>query len=336
MRKTKTKKSLINIFLTKMKKKEEKNLEELHISVLLHELVESIVIFKNKQNIIVDCTLWMGWHAREILKKLKKWDIFIWFDADKRNLDIVRPELEREFADTGIELKFINDNFINLRKRLEEQEISTITWIYYDLGISSLHVDEAQRWFSFKLEGPLDMRFDTSKWVTAAHIVNSYSQSDLVKIFREYGEEPSARKIADEIVLQRKKWMRFKTTKELSDLIGWISKFPKSKNRIFQALRIETNKELEVIEQSVQDAIDLLQEWGSIFIISFHSLEDRIVKRIFKQESKDCICSELLCVCKHKKKLKISTKKPILPSTDEIKSNSRSRSAKARFAIKIK
>lgn len=319
-----------------MKKKEEKNLEELHISVLLHELVESIVIFKNKQNIIVDCTLWMGWHAREILKKLKKWDIFIWFDADKRNLDIVRPELEREFADTGIELKFINDNFINLRKRLEEQEISTITWIYYDLGISSLHVDEAQRWFSFKLEGPLDMRFDTSKWVTAAHIVNSYSQSDLVKIFREYGEEPSARKIADEIVLQRKKWMRFKTTKELSDLIGWISKFPKSKNRIFQALRIETNKELEVIEQSVQDAIDLLQEWGSIFIISFHSLEDRIVKHIFKQESKDCICSELLCVCKHKKKLKISTKKPILPSADEIKSNSRSRSAKARFAIKIK
>ncbi len=319
-----------------MKKKEEKNLEELHISVLLHELVESIVIFKNKQNIIVDCTLWMGWHAREILKKLKKWDIFIWFDADKRNLDIVRPELEREFADTGIELKFINDNFINLRKRLEEQEISTITWIYYDLGISSLHVDEAQRWFSFKLEGPLDMRFDTSKWVTAAHIVNSYSQSDLVKIFREYGEEPSARKIADEIVLQRKKWMRFKTTKELSDLIGWISKFPKSKNRIFQALRIETNKELEVIEQSVQDAIDLLQEWGSIFIISFHSLEDRIVKHIFKQESKDCICSELLCVCEHKKKLKISTKKPILPSADEIKSNSRSRSAKARFAIKIK
>ncbi|MGE4443860.1 MAG: 16S rRNA (cytosine(1402)-N(4))-methyltransferase RsmH [Candidatus Altimarinota bacterium] len=335
MRETKTKKSLINIFLTKMKKKEEKSFEDLHISVLLHELVENIVIFKNKQNIIVDCTLGMGGHAREVLKKLKKGDIFIGFDADKRNLDIVRPELEKEFAESGIELKFINDNFLNLRKRLEEQEISTITGIYYDLGISSLHVDEAERGFSFKLDGPLDMRFDTSKGATAAHIVNSYTQSDLLKIFREYGEEPSARKIADEIVLQRKKGMRFKTTKELSDLIAGISKFPKSKNRIFQALRIETNKELEVIEQSVLDAIDMLQEGGSIFIISFHSLEDRIVKHIFKQESRDCICSEILCVCHHKKQLKISTKKPILPSDDEVKSNPRSRSAKARFAIKI-
>lgn len=335
MTKTKTKKSLINIFLTKMNKKDEKSFGELHISVLLDELVESVRTLKNKQNIIVDCTLWMGGHARWVLKKLKKWDVFIWFDADKRNLEIVQPELEKEFGESGIELKFINDNFVHLKERLHEEGIQTITWIYYDLGISSLHVDEAERWFSFKLDGPLDMRFDTSTWVPASHIVNSYNESDLLKIFREYGEEPSARKIAEEIILQRKKWMRLKTTKELSDLIAKISKFPKSKNRIFQALRIETNKELEVIEQSVQDAIDMLQEWGSIFIISFHSLEDRIVKHIFKQESRDCICSELICVCKHKKKLKISTKKPILPSADEIKANPRSRSAKARVAIKI-
>lgn len=335
MTKTKTKKSLINIFLTKMKKKEEKSFGELHISVLLDELVESIGLHKNKQNIIVDCTLWMGGHARWVLKKLKKWDVFIWFDADKRNLEIVQPELEKEFAESGVELKFINDNFVNLKKRLLEEGISSMTWIYYDLWISSLHVDEADRGFSFKLDGPLDMRFDTSTGVPASHIVNSYDQSDLLKIFREYWEEPSARRIAEEIVLQRKKGMRFKTTKELSELIAKISKFPKSKTRIFQALRIETNKELEVIEQSVQDAIDMLEEWGTIFIISFHSLEDRIVKHIFKQESKDCICSELLCICKHKKKLKISTKKPILPWDDEIKSNPRSRSAKARFAIKI-
>lgn len=318
-----------------MTKKEEKSFKDLHKSVLLTELVDAIKVQKNKQNIIVDCTLWMWGHAREILKKLNKWDIFIWFDADIRNLNIVQPELEKEFSESGIKLLFVNDNFINLKKNLEKLEISKITWIYYDLGISSLHVDEADRGFSFKLDGPLDMRFDTSKWITASHIVNSYTKDDLIEIFREYGEEPSSRKIAEEIALERKKWTRFKTTKELADLIGRVSKFPKSKNRIFQALRIETNKELEVIEESVRDAIDFLEKGWSIFIISFHSLEDRIVKNIFKKEERDCICSELICVCKHKKSLKTTTKKPILPTDDEIKSNPRSRSAKARGAIKI-
>lgn len=335
MTKTKTKKSLINIFLTKMQKKEEKDFTQLHISVLLDELTKSIIIEKKKKNIIVDATLWMGWHAREILKKLKKWDVFIWFDADKRNLEIVQPELEKEFAASGIELHFINDNFVHLKKRLQERNIEYITGIYYDLGISSLHVDEKERWFSFKWDGPLDMRFDTTKGITASHIVNSYQKDELIRIFREYGEEPSARKIAEEIVLQRKKAKRFKTTKELADLIHGVSKFPKSKTRIFQALRIETNAELEVIEKSLFDAIEMLEKWGSIFVISFHSLEDRIVKNIFKTESRDCVCSELLCVCNHKKKLKISTKKPILPTSQEIEKNPRSRSAKARFAIKI-
>lgn len=318
-----------------MDKKEEKNFKDLHKSVLLSELVEWIKIAKDKQNIIVDCTLWMGWHAREIIKKLHKWDIFIWFDADIRNLNIVKPELEKEFLESSVVLKFINDNFINLRQRLKEIWINKITWIYYDLWMSSLHVDKAERWFSFKLDWPLDMRFDTSKWITASHIVNSYTKNDLIRIFREYGEEPLSRKIAEEIVLERKKWTRFKTTRELSDLIGRISKFPKSKTRIFQALRIETNSELEVIEKSLMDAIDMLEKGWTIFVISFHSLEDRIVKNVFKNESKDCICSELICICKHKKKLKILTKKPIIPTSEEIKVNPRSRSAKARSAVKI-
>lgn len=318
-----------------MKNKEEKNLSQLHKSVLLSELVDWINIFKNKQNIVVDCTLWMWGHAKEIIKKLNKWDIFIWFDADIRNLNIVKPELEKEFENSEIKLLFINDNFINLKERLLENGIEKITWVYYDLWISSLHVDEAERWFSFKLDGPLDMRFDTSVWIKASEIVNSYKLEDLIHIFREYWEEPSSRKIAEEIIAQRRKWFRFKTTWELSKLIEWISRFPKSKNRIFQALRIETNKELDVIEKSLTDAIDMLEIWGNIFVISFHSLEDRIVKNIFKTESKDCICSELMCVCKHKKKLKILEKKPILPSSEEIKVNPRSRSAKARNAQKI-
>lgn len=318
-----------------MIKKENINFKYLHKSVLLNELVEWIKIFKNKQNIIVDCTLWIGWHAREIIKKLHKWDIFVWFDVDSRNLNIAKSELEKEFSWNFIKLKFINDNFVNLRKRLEENEISKITWIYYDLWMSSLHVDEAERWFSFKLDWPLDMRFDISKWITASHIVNSYKKDDLIRIFMEYGEEINSRKIVEEIILERKKWTIFKTTKELSDLIWRVSKFPKSKTRIFQALRIETNSELEAIKKSVIDAIDMLDKEWNIFVISFHSLEDRIVKNIFKNESKDCICNELICVCKHKKKLKILTKKPITPTSQEMEINQRSRSAKARNAVKI-
>lgn len=318
-----------------MEKKEKKDFKDLHKSVLLTELVDWINVEKTKQNIIIDCTLWMGWHAREIIKKLNSWDIFVWFDADSRNLNIVKPNLEKEFSNSWIKLLFVNDNFINLKENLENLGIKTITWIYYDLGISSLHVDEADRWFSFKLDWPLDMRFDTSHGITAAQIVNSYNLDGLIKIFQEYWEESSSKKIAEEIILQRRKWFRFKTTKELSDMIWRISSFPKSKNKIFQALRIEANKELEVIEKSVIDWINMLEKWWSIFIISFHSLEDRIIKNILRDESRDCICSDLICTCKHKKQLKISTKKPILPTYEEIKSNPRSRSAKARCAMKI-
>jgi 16S rRNA (cytosine1402-N4)-methyltransferase len=309
--------------------------EELHISVLLQELVDSIGIKKSGKNIIVDCTLWMWWHAREIIKKLNKWDVFVWFDNDKRNLDIAKPKLEEEFSNSWINLFFINDNFENLKERLYEIWIKEISWIYYDLGISSLHVDEGERWFSFRLDWPLDMRFDTSTWITASEVVNSYNIDKLIHIFKEYWEEPLSKKIATEILEARKKWIKFRKTSELSDFIWKISNFPKTKTRIFQALRIEVNRELEVIEKSVMDAIDLLEKWWNIFIISFHSLEDRIVKTIFKKETKDCICTDLICKCNHKKKLKVLTKKPILPTHEEIKRNPRSRSAKARLAIKI-
>ncbi len=312
----------------------EKNNSELHVSVLLEELVNSIKIFK-KKNIIVDCTLGMWWHAREIIKKMNKWDTFIGFDADIRNLSIAQPKLEAEFSESGVELIFINDNFSNLKKRLEEVWFSKITGIYYDLWISSLHVDDWERGFSFKIDGPLDMRFNPEVWISASQIVNSYSKDDLLRIFREYWEEPSARKIAEEIFSQRKSGMRFHTTSELSSLISKVSKFPKSKTRIFQALRIEANQELEVIKTSMNDAIGMLETGVIIFAISFHSLEDRIVKNILKTESKDCICSALVCQCHHKKQLEILTKKPILPTDDEIKNNSRSRSAKARCAKKI-
>ncbi len=308
-------------------------MEWLHISVLLKELVSSIKIEKNKRNTIVDCTLWLAWHAKKIIEKLNPGDIFVWFDADIRNLELAKKGLKDIRSD--IELMLINSNFVNLKEELEKVWIKSITWIYYDLWISSLHVDEAERWFSFKLDWPLDMRFDTSIWLPASHIVNTYKEEELVKIFREYGEEPASRKIALKILEKRKWWFRYKTTRELAETIDECINFHKAKNRIFQALRIETNKEIENLEKSLKDAIKLLATWWTIFVISFHSLEDRIVKNIFKDESKDCICNDLICTCKHKKQIKILTKKPIIPTPEEEKANPRSRSAKARSAEKL-
>lgn len=303
-----------------------------HISVLLNELVDSISISKSKKNIIVDWTLWMWWHALKIIEKMNPLDIFIWFDADLENLSLAKKRLEK--TNKNIKKIFINSNFVNLKEELKKEWIEKITGIYYDFWLSSLHVDEAERWFSFNLDWPLDMRFDKKSWKTAAEVVNSYNADELYKIFKEYWEEPNSKKIASKIV-ERRKTEKFKRTKDLSDIIEEVTSFHKTKNKIFQAIRIEVNNELENIKTSLTDAIELLEEWWNIFVISFHSLEDRITKQIFKRESKDCICKDLICTCKHTKQLKILTKKPLIPTEEEIKSNIRSRSAKARLAIKI-
>lgn len=310
-------------------------LSSLHKPVLLKELVDSIEIKKDEKNIIVDCTLWMWWHAIEIIKRLNEWDIFVWFDVDFRNLSIVKPYIEKICRKRNIDLILINDNFVNIKKRLEEKNITSITWIYYDLWLSSLHIDNSERWFSFMKNWPLDMRFDTSSWITAKNILTSYDKKNLTKIMRIYWDEPLAEKIADKIIFERKNGNNFETTSSLVKVIEKFSKNPKTKARVFQALRIEVNKELEYLEKSLKDSIELLCSWGDIFVISFHSLEDRIVKNIFKTESKDCICNDIVCTCNHKKSLKIITKKPITPSFTEIKQNIRSRSAKARHAKKI-
>ncbi|MDD3302724.1 MAG: 16S rRNA (cytosine(1402)-N(4))-methyltransferase RsmH [Candidatus Gracilibacteria bacterium] len=308
-------------------------MEGIHIPVLLNELVSSIKIDKNKQNIIVDCTLGLGGHAKEIINKMHKNDIFIGFDADIRNLKLATKNLEN--INNDVKKIFINSNYVNLKEELNKIKINNITGIYYDLGISSLHVDEADRGFSFKYDGPLDMRFDTNSGLPASNIVNTYNEIELTKIFSEYGEEPASKKIAKKIIEKRKSGFKFTKTKDLADLIDEITKFPKTKARIFQSLRIETNKEIENLKISLKDAINLLETGGSIFIISFHSLEDRVVKNIFREETKDCLCKDLICTCKHKKNLEIQTKKPIIPTLEEEKINKRSRSAKARYAIKI-
>ena len=308
-----------------------KDIESRHISVLLNELVDSIDIKKDGKNIIVDCTLWMWWHASKVIEKMNKWDTFIWFDADIKNLELAKIILDKVNSDNKIEIILINSNFINLKAELEERWIDKITWIYYDLWLSSLHLDEADRWFSFMLDWPLDMRLDKTKWKTAADIVNGYTQAQLREIFLKYWEEPGSNKISARIV-EARKIKKLKTTIQLSEVIPAM---PKVKSRIFQAIRIEVNQELKAIETSLEDAIKLLEKNWKIFVISFHSLEDRITKQIFKKETKDCICSDLICSCGHTKNLKLITKKPIIPTDEEIKENPRSRSAKARCAIKI-
>ena len=308
-----------------------KDIEKKHISVLLNELVDSIDIKKDEKNIIVDCTLGMWWHASKMIEKMNSGDIFVWFDADIKNLELARIRLDEVNKNKKVEIHLINSNFWNIKDELEKIWIKEITWIYYDLWLSSLHLDEADRWFSFMNDGPLDMRLDKTKWKTAADIVNSYKDSELREIFLKYWEEPGANKISKLIVENRRK-KRFETTLELAKIIPWPIKV---KSRIFQAIRIVVNEELEVLEKSLLDAIKILKKEWNIFVISFHSLEDRITKNIFRDESRDCICDDIICSCLHKKSIKILSKKPILPSEEEIKQNPRSRSAKARLAKKI-
>jgi 16S rRNA (cytosine1402-N4)-methyltransferase len=197
-----------------------------------------------------------------------------------------------------------------------------------------MHLDEEDRGFSFRFDGPLDMRLDTTQGKTAADIINFYDEKALETIFFEYGEEPKSKIIVKAIILERKK-KKIQTTKELAQIIETISFFPQTKARIFQAIRIEVNQELRYLEKSLQDAIKILKSRSDIFVISFHSLEDRIVKHFFKKEGSNCICQDIICTCKHVKQLEVISKKPILPTEEEMKNNSRSKSAKARHAKKL-
>lgn len=307
--------------------------KNMHTSVLLEELVSWLSISQTQTNIIIDCTLGLGWHAEKVLSELKAWDIFIGFDADVRNLILAEERLKK--TKSKADIIYIESNFRHLEKELHKRNISSCTGIYYDLWVSSLHFDEALRGFSLRLDGPLDMRFDTSSWRTAAHILNYDEEKDIFSILQSYGEEPHARKIATRVIEARKK-KRFETTFELTEFLDKeINTHIKTKMRVFQALRIAVNEELVALEESLLQARKLLTSWGRIAAISFHSLEDRIVKHFLKKYARDGEYDENLRVYKQKKEFYILTKKPILPSMEEQKNNPRSRSAKLRIAEKI-
>ena len=302
-----------------------------HYSVLLNETIELLDI--NPDGIYVDGTLGGAGHSLEIVKRLDKGRL-IGIDQDEDAIKAARTRLE------GYEDKvnIVKSNYENMPNVLEELGISKVNGIVLDLGVSSFQLDEKDRGFSYmSSDSLLDMRMDKDRKLTACDIVNDYSYEELVKILRVYGEERFAPNIAKNICKARED-KKITTTGELNQIIE--ESIPK-KNRLkgghpskrtFQALRIEVNRELEVLENSISNMIDMLDTNGRICIITFHSLEDRIVKNIFKENENPCICPKEfpVCACGRVSKGEVVTRKPILPSDLEISENSRSRSAKLR------
>ncbi len=305
----------------------------MHYSVLLNESIDNLAI--KEDGIYVDATVGYGGHSSEILKRLKRGFLFA-FDADKEATQFA----EHRLSEISSNFKIFHDNFSNLKDNLEKENISSIDGFLFDLGVSSPQIDEAKRGFSFMRDGYLDMRMDTSKDKSAYDVVNTYSYEDLTNIFFKYGEEKLSKVIAKKIVDERK--TPIKTTKELVSVIeravgAKYFNLEHPERRIFQAIRIEVNDELRVIEEALPQAIKMLNKGGRICVITFHSLEDRIVKQIFKKYSEvDEMVKGLPDIPEEYKPLiKIINKKPILPSSKELTENTRSKSAKLRVIERI-
>lgn len=299
------------------------------------EVVEYLAPKPNEN--FIDCTLGGGGHAQAILSLTGPDGKLLGIDLDPEAIKAAKAKLQKY----GERAVLINDNFKNLKKIIYDAGgFTQINGILLDLGLSSYELEDETRGFSFRGSAFLDMRFGASE-KTAAYIVNQYKEENLTRIFKDYGEERYAKLIAREIVKERKV-QPIRTTEQLVKIIEKVYPHnPKSKihpaTKVFQALRIEVNHELENLQEILPQAMDLLVKGGRLVVISFHSLEDRIVKDFFKNEAKGCICPPKLpvCVCNHKPTLKILTKKIITPSLGEIKNNPRSRSAKLRAAIKL-
>lgn len=309
-----------------------------HISVLLNEVVKNANI--HKDSIFVDCTLGGAGHSKEILKILTNGkiigidrDIVALNEAKKRLIDL-KDELK-----SSTELIFFHDNFNNIKKIFEENNIEKPDTIFMDLGISSYQIDTPERGFSYMHNGNLDMRMNQEDLLTAKEVVNNYSEKELSKIFWIYGEEKYAKQIAREIVRRREE-KEISTTFELVDIIDKVKPFSKKgghkAKKVFQSLRIEVNSELNNLSQTVKDSVELLNSGGRLLVITFHSLEDKIVKKAMQDLEEGCICPKDLpfCVCGKKPVGMREPKKAILPSEEECLENSRSRSAKLRIFVK--
>lgn len=306
-----------------------------HIPVLL---AEAITLLNPKPGkAIVDCTLGGGGHAEAILKNIKGKGHLIGIDLDMEAIEAGKERLS-EYKNVFL----VHGNFADIKKIVNEKGFELVDGILFDLGVSSHEINTAERGFSLRIDGPLDMRMDRSKAKTAANLVNTLDALRLEKIFVEYGEERYSRRIARAIVRERDTKHILRTL-QLANLIksSVPGMAPDKKQdivtRIFQALRIAVNFELDNLKKTLRDSIELLKPGGKIVVISYHSLEDRIVKTIFKEEATDCICPPKVpvCVCGHKKRVKILTRKPVTPGEAEIKFNNRGRSAKLRAVERL-
>jgi 16S rRNA (cytosine1402-N4)-methyltransferase len=308
-----------------------------HKSVLLYETIDSLNV--KPDGIYVDGTLGGGGHALEVCKRLGTYGRLIGIDQDG---DAIKAATERLKAYED-KVTVVRSNYENIKTVLEDLEIEGVDGIYLDLGVSSYQLDIAERGFTYREDdAPLDMRMDQRNEQTAADIINTYSEFDLYRIIRDYGEDKFAKNIAKHIVRERQ-IKPIETTGELSEIIkGAIPAKIRAvgghpSKRTFQAIRIELNKELEVLINSIDTMIDLLNPGGRLSIITFHSLEDRIVKTRFKTNEDPCICPSNfpICVCGKKSKGKVITRKPIIPSEEEIEENKRSKSSKLRVFERI-
>ena len=303
-----------------------------HTSVLLEETVDGLNI--KPDGIYVDGTLGGGGHAYEVCSQLSNKGRFIGIDQDEAAIEAAGARLR----DFGERVTIVRSNYCDMKSQLQKLGIDKVDGIVLDLGVSSYQLDTAERGFSYRVDAPLDMRMDRRQEMTAKDIVNDYSEMDLFRIIRDYGEDKFAKNIAKHIVMEREKGP-IETTGQLIEIIKRAIPMKFQKNaghpakRTFQAIRIELNRELEVLRDTLDDMIDLLNADGRICIITFHSLEDRIVKSIFKRNEDPCTCPSHfpVCVCGNVSKGKVITRKPILPSDEELEANSRSKSAKLRI-----
>lgn len=308
-----------------------------HYSVLLNETIENLNI--KPDGIYVDGTLGGGGHAYQVASRLSEKGRLIGIDQDADAIAAAGERL-KEFGD---KITIIRSNYANMKEELHRIGVEKVDGIVLDLGVSSFQLDTPERGFTYRDENaPLDMRMDDRQSLTAKDIVNGYSEMELYRIIRDYGEDKFAKNIAKHIVQERAK-KPIETTGELTEIIR--ASIPMKvqvtgghpAKRTFQAIRIELNKELEVLQNNLDDMIDLLNPGGRICIITFHSLEDRIVKTNFKRNENPCTCPSdfPVCVCGKKSKGKVVTRKPIIPSEEELEVNSRSKSAKLRVFERV-
>jgi 16S rRNA (cytosine1402-N4)-methyltransferase len=306
-----------------------------HVSVLLNECLENLDI--KKDGIYVDCTLGGAGHSYEILKRLSDKGRLIGIDQDMDAINAAKEKLH-DYKN----VTYVHDNFYNIENILGELDIEGVDGILMDLGVSSYQLDQPERGFSYMHDAPLDMRMNRDDSKSAYEVVNNYDEDKIFRVIREYGEEKFAKRIAGFIAEQRQ-IAPINTTFELVEIIKSAipARFrrdgPHPAKRTFQAIRIEVNDELGILNKTIEDGIKKLNKGGRMDIISFHSLEDRIVKTKFKKLQDPCECPKdfPICICGKKPVIKIITKKPIRASDEELETNPRSRSAKLRVAEKI-